>query len=391
MKPPSRSCSVVFTGGCLFNESSGPYLSMVQTARRLAERGHRITVLGTRGKESGQPALGGLDVRAFRRCGPYSFHFAPGLSQWLRQHPHDWDLASMQGVWMHTNRAMNLWCLRHNRPYMITAHGNFNPLALKVSAWKKWLARHTFMQSVFRYATCYQALSEREYRVLRDYGIKQPICIVGNGMELPDVATMPDPNALLPNESLARRTCLYLGRLHPIKGIDRLLRAWVLLRPSQDWQLVIAGGGDPAYRAQLERIAQQVPNVRFTGPVFGDLKAAWLQRAEFLVLPSYSEAFPMTAMEAFSYAKPVLLTVSCGFHTAAEAGAAVQVPSSEAGIRDGLEELLALTPARLQDMGARALRLVRERYDWRSICTQLEAVYEWMRGGGCVPDCLRID
>ena len=383
----------MFVNGCLFEESSGPYQSLKQTAEALQQRGHGVTVVGTKPWRAGLPAGWSDEVQAFRRYGPVSAHFAPRLGHWLQQQPARWEVASLQGVWMHTNHLVADWCIRHDRPFMITAHGNFNPVALRISAWKKTLARMTFMRRVFERVRCYQALTEVEYRTLREHGIREPICIIGNGIARPDLARLPPPETLLPRDLLQRRTCLYLGRLFPIKGIDRLLRAWAKVRPRDEWQLVIAGGGEASYRAELEDIARQCgcQNVYFVGFVSGDLKSAWLRQAELFVLPSHSEAFPMACLEAFSFGKPALLTATCGLPEAASAGAALEVPSSEAGIGDGLVQLQSKSEAELEAMGSQALALVRERYDWPVICRQLESVYNWLCGSSEIPDCLHFD
>lgn len=385
--------SLLFVTGCLFEESSGPYLSLKQTAAILQQHGHTVAIVGTKSWRDGRPGGWSGEALAFRRYGPYSAHFAPDLARWLRQTRHDWDLASLQGVWMHTNHLVAEWCIRHDRPFMITAHGNFNPVALRISAWKKALARKTFMRRVFERVQCYQALTEVEYRTLRAQGIREPVCIIGNGIMRPNLAWLPSPETLLPHDLLQRRTCLYLGRLFPIKGIDRLLRAWATVRPSDEWQLVIAGDGEAAYRVELETIAKQCrcPNVHFVGFVSGNVKSAWFRQAEFFVLPSHSEAFPMATLEAFSFGKPALLTAACGLPEAAGAGAALEVPSSEAGIRDGLTQFQSKSKVELQAMGDKAMAMVRERYDWSVICRQLESVYSWMCGSSEIPNCLRLD
>ena len=397
-RPLEPSCevdhkSLLFVNGCLFEESSGPYQSLKQTAEALQQRGHRVTVVGTKPWRAGLPAGWSDEVQAFRRYGPISAHFAPRLGHWLQQQPVRWDVASFQGVWMHTNHLVADWCIRHDRPFMITTHGNFNRVALRISAWKKWLARMTFMRRVFERVRCYQALTDVEYRTLREHGIREPICIIGNGITRPDLTRLPPPETLLPRDLQQRRTCLYMGRLFPIKGIDRLLRAWAKVRPRDEWQLVIAGGGEASYRAKLEHIAQQCgcQNVHFVGFVSGNLKSAWLQQAELFILPSHSEAFPMAALEAFSFGTPALLTAACGLPQAASAGAALEVPSTEAGICDGLVQLQSKSKAELKAMGSQALAMVRERYDWPVICCQLESVYNWLCGSSEIPECLHFD
>jgi len=86
--------SILFVTGCLFNESSGPYLSLVQTVQALDQRGLRGTVVGTGGSGDGPTSHWGVEALAFRRYGPDSLHFAPTLGRWLDKEPWRWDVAS---------------------------------------------------------------------------------------------------------------------------------------------------------------------------------------------------------------------------------------------------------------------------------------------------------
>ncbi|WP_442507027.1 glycosyltransferase [Novipirellula sp. SH528] len=390
--PQARS--VLFSTGCMYTDQGGTYLSLKQTVDSLSSRGHRVSVLGTAAK--GQPrAVAGWagECLAFRRSGPFSLHYAPEMRKWLIRGDEHWDLASLQSVWLHTHRVVADWCIEHDKPFMITTHGNFNQVALKIRPWRKMLARWLFMRPVLNNVSCYQASTDIEYQTLRQYGIKSPICVIGNGITIPDLHRMPAIDSLIPDALRQRRTCLYLGRLHPIKGIDRLIRAWNALKPSDDWQLVIAGAGAKEYQEELECLAdlESCSNIFFTGYVSTDVKEAWFRQADFCVLPSHSEAFAMAPMEAFSFQTPVLLTQGCGFPDAARAGGAVETPSSQQGIQDGLEHMLSMSTEEHREMGACAIKFVRERFDWQVVCQQLEAVYSWMTKSGPAPKCLHFD
>lgn len=96
------------------------------------------------------------------------------------------------------------------------------------------------------HATC-----EKEYREIRAFGLKQPVLILPNGVDLP-----PE----IPRTSGERRKLLFLGRLHPVKGIENLLAAWrALAEDHPDWELHIVGPGEPAYTAGLKVRAARLP------------------------------------------------------------------------------------------------------------------------------------
>lgn len=383
--------AALFSTGCLLSESSGPYLSLKQTVGALARGGYSTSVVGTKPRRCSEPSDWDGEIRAFNRYGPDSLHYAPALSAWLHAQPLRWDVASMQGVWLWPNHVVANWCLKNARPFMITAHGNFNAAALRISSWKKLVARHTFLRNVLSEVTCYQALTEVEYKTMRKIGITAPICVIGNGIEIPHGA-IDAPEEILASDLTPRRTCLYLGRIAPIKGLERLLYAWARARPGDEWQLVVAGGGEEAYVSQLKAYSKSVKcrNLHFIGPVYGKQKLAWLRQAEFMALTSYSEAFPMTVLEAFAVGTPVLMTAECGLPDAAASGGAIEVGPEAEEIISGLNYLLSMSGNDLRGMGGLGCSLVQDRFTWDRIGRELTDMYNWMKGGDA-PDCLRFD
>lgn len=394
----SARFAMLFGTGSMYSKSSGPYLSLLQTAIMMEMRGHRVSVLGTANRNE----KGGLDewkcseALAFRKWGPTSMYFAPGTAAWLGASGRSFDLASIEGVWQHNFAQIASWCRAKELPYVISPHGSFSPVALRVSSWKKSLAMRTFARRLVDGATCFHALTEVEYREIRRFGLKQPVCIVPNGIELPERNTAKSSTELIPAHFLQKRTLLYLGRLHPIKGIDRLIKAWEAAgAPRQSWQLIIAGGeGFSGYLSELKSLARECgleQDVHFIGAVYGEQKSAWFRFADAYVLPSHSEGFPMTPLEAMSFGTPVLLTDTCNFPEAEKAGAAIVVPSSEEGVADGVIRMLSLSEADRLRMGEQARDLVAGQYGWDSICARLEELYAWMKGAGPAPRAMRFD
>src|SRR5262249_26047245 len=112
------------------------------------------------------------------------------------------------------------------------------------------------------------------------------------------------------------RRALFLGRIHPKKGLDLLLRAWAKLGPMRDWQLVVAGLDEHGYATLLEDVVRSLglaKQVVFTGPVVGAPKIALLYSADLFVLTSRSEGFPMAILEAMACARPIVATQASNF------------------------------------------------------------------------------
>jgi glycosyltransferase involved in cell wall biosynthesis len=385
------SLSIMFAVGSLFKRSSGPFLTTLQTAQELRGHGHQIQVLGTRSsRDIGPPShWAGIHTVAFPKIGPSTLHFAPRAGHWLRRCNLRPDVVSLEGVWLHLFGKIAQWARRQKVPYLITPHGNFNPFALRISSWKKSLARTWFADHMLRHAACFHAITEQEYQWIRDYGLRQPVCLIPNGVHTPST-----PVQEFPPEFQGSRTALYIGRLHQIKGLDLLLKAWEQVAGVHpDWQLIIAGNDDGAQRdlLTLRSSLRLERSVHFVGPVHGEIKAAWLANCDFFILPSRSEGLAMAPLEAMSYGKPVLLTITSNFPEAAESGAAYEVACDVPGIQQGLRMMMNNDDAQRTAMGAAGRAMVRDRYNWRTICSELEQVYGWLAGRNAAPASVRFD
>ncbi len=97
-------------------------------------------------------------------------------------------------------------------------------------------------------------------------------------------------------------TVLFLGRLHPKKGLDVLLNAWPLVRTRRESaRLIIAGSGDRS-------LVKEIPGVEFKGFVTGETKADCLANADVFVLPSHNENFGIAVLEAIAAGVPVVVS-----------------------------------------------------------------------------------
>jgi glycosyltransferase involved in cell wall biosynthesis len=162
---------------------------------------------------------------------------------------------------------------------------------------------------------------------------------------------------------------LFLGRIHPKKGCDLLLRAMVAVS-SQHPQacLVIAGPESDQYARLLkEQISPEIAqNVVWTGALAGDLKWGALNSAEALVLPSHQENFGMVVAEALACGRPVLLSDKVNtWHDVLEHGAGLVEEDTIDGTRNLLERWFAMSSAEKQAMAERAKQCFSKSFDIR--------------------------
>ncbi|PYK25405.1 MAG: glycosyl transferase family 1, partial [Verrucomicrobia bacterium] len=130
-------------------------------------------------------------------------------------------------------------------------------------------------------------------------------------------------------------------------------------------------------------------SVVFLGSRFGAEKSECYRTCDAFILPSLSEGLPMTVLEAWAYAKPVLMTPECNLPEGFLANAALRIGPSAEEIAAGLKQLVEMSTDDRAAMGARGRDLVTRDFSWPRIGEQMRAVYDWVLGGE-MPNTVRL-
>jgi glycosyltransferase involved in cell wall biosynthesis len=337
--------------------------------------------------------LNGVRYHEFKLRGPASVGFAAGIGAHLRHAAPD--LIHVHGLWSYPS----LVALNRSRagiPYVVSPHGMLDRWALSNSGGKKRLAGWLFENRHLNRSACIHALCESEADSIRAYGLSNPICIIPNGVDVPastEAGPAPWSQATKPD----RNVLLFLGRIHPKKGLSNLLSAWASLnqtRELNEWDLVIAGWNQGSHQQALELQRQRqgiVNSVHFIGPQFGENKHACYANCSAAVLPSYSEGFPMAVLEPWAYAKPVLMTSECNVPEGFAANAALKIETSPESIAEGLRKLISLSKTDRQEIGTNGRHLVDDQFNWGAVARQMTSVYSWLLNDGPLPECVTLD
>jgi glycosyltransferase involved in cell wall biosynthesis len=323
-----------------------------------------------------------------------SFRYAPELSRQLASLTPD--LVHTHGIWTYLSVATVRWSKSNGsvtpRPYVVSTHGMLDPWALHNSRWKKIVAAFVFERRHLENAACIHAFNQAEAAAIRKFGLRNPICVIPNGVEV-DASNAADRTPPWDANMVGgRKVLLYLGRLHPKKGLSILLRGWKeASKREKGWLLVIAGWDQGGHRGELEQLARELKitdSVQFAGPLFGEERETAYQNANAFILPSLSEGQPLVVLEAWSHARAVLMTPECNLPEGFEKGAAVRINATVEGVAEGLGTLFALEEPDLQGMGRRGRDLVIANFSWPQIAAQMFAVYNWLLGHSTAPDCV---
>lgn len=380
----SDPLSLGIVTGSMSRIAGGLFTSVRKSALHLAEAGASVSVYALEDEHSARdmPEWEPLvpQVLVTRRFGPLPF--APELADRLARADHE--VLHLHGIWQPQSLTVNRWKRSTGRPVMISPRGMLDPWALSNSAWKKKIAGALFENRNLREADCLHALNDSEASAMRSYGLTNPIAVIPNATDLPEIA---------PRQVRAgRKTLLFLGRIHPKKGLAELVTAWgaAQARLRDEWQLAIAGWDDGGHlKALRTQIAQAGldDSITILGPAFGEAKDGLLRKADAFVLPSYSEGLPMSVLEAWAYRLPVLMTAECNLPEGFAAGAAAKIFTDPAAMARSLDANLLETD--LAAMGEAGRALAEDRFSWPRIARENLHVYRWLVHGGERPACVR--
>ena len=217
----------------------------------------------------------GAPAIAFPIVGPralgYSPEMAEGLILWAP------DIVHLHSLWMHPSRSVHQWARKTGRPYMISPHGTLAPAALRFSPLKKRIASALYQSRTLNDATCLHATCDAEFEEIRAFGLTQAVAVAPNGLMLDDFSASP--------VSTKRNSVISLGRVHPKKGLDRLVRAWVEIEPCfSEWTLEIVGPSEVGYADDLRLLAAELglKRVRIEDAIFGAEKSDASERPRCL-------------------------------------------------------------------------------------------------------------
>jgi glycosyltransferase involved in cell wall biosynthesis len=365
-------------------EAAGPSYSVPRLCQSLAEFGNQVELscLAARGEIPGVA----LDIHPqWPVLG--RFAISTSLAGALRRKAAVVDVVHNHSLWSMVNVASG-WAVPGRRAKLVTSpRGTLSAWALSRSRSAKSLLWPLQRRALAR-ADLLHATSDVEYQEIREQGFTAPVVVIPNGIDVPAL-----PSEGVRTDAPSMRTLLFLSRIHPTKGLDRLLHAWAQLQEIHpDWCLVVAGHGETAHVEQVKSLAHQLglQRITFPGPRYGEAKAHAYRCADLFVLPTHSENFGMVVAEALAHGCPSvvskgapwpgLLTESCGWWVANDSEiltttlhAAIQLPAGDRAA-----------------MGLRGRAWMERDFGWHAIGQKMDAAYRWLLSGGECPAWVKV-
>ena len=295
------------------------------------------------------------------------------------------------GLWLLPNVYPGQAAARHGNPYIFAPRGMLGTAALKFSSAKKRLFWALAQRRALASVSCYHATSDKELEDIRTFGLTGPVAIVPNGIDVPKTTATVASHAV---ETGGHRTLLHLGRIHPKKGINRLLRAWARLEPAyEDWRLRIVGPSEGGHGEELQTLSARLGLQRaiFEGPVYGAAKQAVYREANLFVLPTLDENFGMVVAEALSNGTPVISTKGAPWQGLEENACGWWIDHGVEPLEATLRAAMETPPSVLDDMGARGRKWMERDFSWDRVAADMVRIYSWCGGTGERPETVVVD
>jgi glycosyltransferase involved in cell wall biosynthesis len=295
------------------------------------------------------------------------------------------DVVHLHTLWHPLNTISRGACLRHGRKYVMMPHGMLDPYSLGQKRWRKKLyLAATERRNLESASRLVFTAKQEEAAAKKILPWLQASEVIPLAADIPPKLSRQDAAKVFAArfpEIAGRRCVLFLGRIDPKKGLERLLVALPkVVEKHPAVLLVIAGDGEPSYVGQIrDRIcsAGLASHVLLTGYIAGCTKWAALACSEIFVLPSKHENFAISIAEAMHMAIPVVITNKVdSWMLVAEAKAGVIL--DDATIESNLAQRLNMLLDRSADansMGQRGQIFAKEHLTWPRVARDMLEMY----------------
>jgi len=375
------------------NVASGAAKVAYNISRFLVKRGHKVVFYSSNMEDwltrgiSGDFIVNGVVIRKFKTLWPilstkFKIYFTPQLGIVSGNEIKEFDVIHLHGYISFQCIVVSHYSRKYGVPYVLQAHGSLP----RIGAWRilKWFYEIFFGRKLLKNAAKVIALNQVEAEQYRAMGVpEEKIAIIPNGIDLSEYAELPPKGVFKKKFNIPedKRIILYLGRIHEIKGVDILIKAYASLAKKINFKdtLLVIAGPDDGYLSEAKALAHTLrvsDSVRFVGPLYGRDKLAAYVDSEFCVLPSRYETFPMALLEAYACAKPIVASNVGGLRELivdGETGLLFEVGD----FRQLAEKMLYLLDKgeKAAEIGGKARKLVEEKYSLDKVVDDLEELY----------------
>lgn len=281
----------------------------------------------------------------------------------------DWvpDVIHIHGLWAPVLHFLAARAYSCSIPVVWSPHGMLAPWALKYKWYKKALYWHLCQRRDVARATVIHVTSDLEASWVRTLGFSNPLAIVPLGVEVPQKPAEARENILL-----------YVGRIHPVKGLENAIRAWGAIDHA-GWKFVFVGPDEDGYVEILQEVSRIVGvdrDVVFLGARFGHELAGLYERCACVILPSFSENFGSTVIEGMSHSCPIIASRGTPWKLIEKYGCGWWVENSIEKLAEAIVDMIRRSSVERLAMGRRGRKVIEEQYSWSAVGEKMMQSYK---------------
>lgn len=354
--------------------AGGPAYSIPKICDGLRNAGNDIKLLTLIGPEEHMVRS---EHVGFAVIGPRKLGFSWGMWCYLKALcASGWpSILHSHNLWVMPSIYPSMMSMKFGIPHVVSPRGTLTQYSMRTGSRFKRAYWPLIQRPVLQQARAFHATAVSELEDIRRLGFRQPVAVIPNGVDI---------RSVIGPEARKEKTVLFLGRLHPEKGLDVLVRAWAMVQARYpDWRLRIVGPDQGGYKNQLEKLvlSYEVRRIEFGKAAFDiSEKISEYRRASIYVLPSPSENFGVTVVEALSSGTPVITNHGAPWCDVVEQGCGWWIPHGVDALAGALSEAMGLEVDVLGRMGERGVSWVQGKFAWSGIVRQMEHFYAYLLG-----------
>lgn len=369
----------------------GPSYSVPRLATSLAPHCASVELASLKGEDQAADSEG-CEPRLFdQRYASFpvlsKFRVSPSLLAHLRRAAFSHDVIHAHGLWQFPTKycASAVAQKGAKARLVVSTRGMLSPVALSYSRLRKQALWAWYQHRVLTEAHCIHATAPSESAEIRALGITRPVAVIPNGIDIPPAARLAPRSA--------SKTILSLGRVHPKKGLDRLIHAFARIAADHPgWALRIVGPSEGGHDHELRQLAASLgcSRISIEEPVYGDEKFQQLRSAEIFILPTLNENFGVSVGEALACGTPAIVTKGAPWAGLETNGCGFWIDHGVEALTSALHLALSLPAVERTAMGERGRAWICEAFSWEAVASEMAAVYSWLNGNGPMPKSVNL-
>ncbi len=344
------------------SQAGGPANTVYWLAKNLVDRGFEPTIVAT---DKGLNGTVELNKWFHSDAGQTIFvktrflhvpigQTAVALTKFMRA-----DVVHLSSVFFPTAFIVGIFARAFRKRIAWSPRGELSDYSLNYSGKRKRPILFVLRKLIGQYPLFHSTSESETEDIRRVFGHDTRVVMIPNYVELDAVATHEPGNYFL-----------FIGRLHPKKAVDNLIRAAAKSEAflNSKYELMIAGKGKPEYEARLRSLVSELgleQRVRFVGQVEGAEKGRLLANARFTFMPSHSENFGIVVLESLAQGTPVVASHHTPWSSLETEKVGFSTGNSPDELADAFDKVIAMSDEEYEGYRVRGKTYVRREFDIR--------------------------